>query len=282
MTKWPGSVAHFGKPSTTVREKVVIRGGGEMGSGVADALHRAGFRVVVLDRSPPTSLRHGIAFASALVRSSIVVEGIEGVRCESQRDVRESWSSGRVAVWAAEESPLGGAAPDVLVEARMRGLIHPPVRIDEARVVVAIGPGVEAGRDAHFVIESMRGPRLGQVLTRGEAEPHSGVPGEVRGFTEKRILRAPCEGIFRRELDLGDFVDQGDLVGWVRNEAVCAGLRGMIRGLKLSGIEVGARHKVGDVDPRRDRSLLGVRTDKARAIGRGVLRALRECGVRPS
>ncbi|MAE70473.1 MAG: molybdenum hydroxylase [Gemmatimonadetes bacterium] len=279
--RWPGSGAHFGGPSTPVSETVLIRGGGEMGSAVADTLHRAGFRVVVLDRSPPTSLRHGIAFASALLKGSIVVEGVEGVLCESRREVLDAWSRNRVAVCVQAMCAFAGERPDVLVEARMRGLIDPPVRIDEARVVVAIGPGIVAGRDAHFVIESMRGPRLGRVLTHGEAEPHSGVPGEVLGFSEERILRAPREGVFRRVLDLGDFVDPGDVVGWVEGGALRSRLRGMIRGLKLSGVEVGAGHKVGDVDPRRDISLLEVRTDKAGAIGRGALLALAGGARRP-
>ncbi|MCC6528398.1 MAG: hypothetical protein IT373_37480, partial [Polyangiaceae bacterium] len=144
------------------------------------------------------------------------------------------------------------------------------------------GPGFVCGRDAHYVLESNRGPSLGRVLSEGSAETHTGVPGEVAGHREDRLLRAPCAGAFTRTRELGDFVEPGDTVGTVAGRAVVARLAGMIRGLKLSGVEVGAGHKVGDVDPRRDRALLGLMTDKAIAVGRGAVDALRLAGLAPA
>jgi xanthine dehydrogenase accessory factor len=129
------------------------------------------------------------------------------------------------------------------------------------------------------VIESNRGPRLGEVITAGRAEDHTGVPGEVLGYREQRVLRAPREGSFVRVLSPGDFVDEGDVVGQVEGVPVRARLRGMVRGLKLTGVAVGSGHKVGDVDPRRDRGLLAVMTDKALAVGRGAVSAAVMAGL---
>jgi xanthine dehydrogenase accessory factor len=160
----------------------------------------------------------------------------------------------------------------------MRSLTEPRTRLGDARVVIGLGPGFEAGVDAHYVVESNRGPNLGEVITRGRAEPHTGIPGTVLGYRRERLLTAPRAGTFERLAEIGDFVEVGDLVGRVDGEEVRARLSGMIRGLKLSGVVVGAGHKVGDVDPRRDRSVPAEMTDKAQAVGRGVLRALEMAG----
>lgn len=261
-----------------MRALAVIRGGGELGTGIGRALALAGLRVLVVDRPLPGSLRLGVAFAAAAVAGRIEVEGVVATHCTSVGEVNAAFGRGEVAVWTGAVDALG-LAPDVLVDARMRSLTAPMARLDEARVVLGVGPGIEAGRDAHFVIESNRGPRLGEVLRAGSAEAYTGIPGDVLGLREQRILRSPCEGPLERVRTLGDFVEPGDLVATVCGQPVCARLGGMIRGLKLSHVEVGAGHKVGDVDPRRERALLGTMTDKAKAVGRGALRALVEAGV---
>lgn len=257
----------------------LVRGGGDLGTGIAHALHLNGWRVVVLDRPLPTALRLTVSFASAAVAAQgrVVVQRVEATRCDGPRDVGLAWASGRVALWTGAEEALRaapGITPDVLVDARMRALTAPSTRLADAPLVVGVGPGFEAGVDAHVVIESNRGPRLGAVITRGRAEPHTGVPGAVAGFKSERLILSPCGGAFERASALGDLVEPGDVVGHVEGAPVRAGLSGMIRGLKLSGVRVGAGHKVGDVDPRRDRALLDEMTDKARAVGRGVLEAV--------
>ena len=261
-----------------MRHLAVIRGGGELGTGVGHALACAGLGVVVLDRALPGALRLRVAFAAASVGGRIAVEGVVAVRCADRAEVDRAIDRGEVAVFTGPPEELG-LAPDVLVDARMRSLTAPMARLDEARVVIGIGPGIEAGRDAHFVIESNRGPHLGEVLRAGCAEAYTGVPGDVLGVREPRILRSPCAGPLARTRDLGDFVEAGDVCATVRGAPVVARIGGMIRGLKLDGVEVGAGHKVGDVDPRRDPTLLGAMTDKAKAVGRGALRALVEAGV---
>lgn len=268
----------------------LIRGGGELATGAAHALHRAGARVLVLERSLPTALRLGVAFASAATHGRITVAGVEAVRATSEAEILAAWQRGQVAVWIDDDltrdfptpERLAGnpmLSPDLIVDARMRQLSQPITRVGDAALVIGIGPGFEVGRDAHFVVESNRGPALGRVIRAGGAEPYTGIPGDVLGFREQRILRAPRAGRLERRHQLGDFVAIGDLVAEVDGAPVRAQLDGMIRGLKLTGVTVGAGHKVGDVDPRRDRSLLTTMTDKALTVGRGVVRATRIGGV---
>ncbi|MCO5170200.1 MAG: selenium-dependent molybdenum cofactor biosynthesis protein YqeB [Planctomycetes bacterium] len=261
-----------------MQQVALVRGGGDLGTGIAHALHLSGRRVVVVDRPLPSALRLTVAFAAAAVAPDgrWTVQGVEALRCARPDDVAAAWAAGRVALWTGPEADLG-LRPDLLVDARMRALTEPSTRRDEAPLVIGVGPGFRAGVDAHAVIESNRGPRLGRVITEGVAEPHTGVPGAVAGYRRERLILSPCAGTFERCRDLGDAVEAGDVVGHVLDDAdgrpVRVGLSGMIRGLKLTGVRVGAGHKVGDVDPRRDRALLLEMTDKARAVGRGVLEA---------
>ncbi|MBW2523514.1 MAG: EF2563 family selenium-dependent molybdenum hydroxylase system protein [Deltaproteobacteria bacterium] len=253
---------------------VLIRGGGELGTGVGHALARAGAQVVVLDRPLPSALRLGVCFASAALEGRVTVAGVTAVHCDEPGAVSTELAAGHVALFTGDEVALA-LRPDALVDARMRRLTEPLSRRDEAPVVVGIGPGFEAGGDVDYVVESNRGPHLGQVVREGAAEAHTGIPGDVEGRREERILRSPAKGRLERVLGLGDFVEQGDVAAYVDGAPVRARLRGMIRGLKLTGVAVGAGHKVGDVDPRRDRELLRTMTDKAQAVGRGAVEALR-------
>lgn len=265
---------------------VLIRGGGELGTAVGHALHSAGLRVVVLDRPLPGTLRHGVAFATAAVEGSVTVRGVTAELCHNRDEVARDLidavlARGQVPVFTREEGALG-LDPDVIIDARMRQLSEPLTDIGTAPLVIGIGPGFVAGRDVHCVLESNRGPRLGEVIEVGAAEQHTGTPGEVLGFREERLLRAPCKGTFVRKLSLGEDVEVGDVVGHVDDEPVVVGLRGMVRGLKLTGVVVGRNHKVGDVDPRRDRALLREMTDKALAVGRGAVRAVALGGLLPA
>jgi xanthine dehydrogenase accessory factor len=252
-----------------------------MGTGAGHALVRAGLRLLVLEQPLPGALRWGVAFAAAVVEGQVTVEGVEAVLCPEPHAFAPLWGRGAAAVWTGAD-PLDPLEPAVLIDARMRQLSSPRISIARAPLVLGIGPGFEAGVDVHVVVESNRGPRLGALVRAGRAEAHTGVPGLVEGHRDERVLRAPVSGILRRRRELGDFVEVGEVVAEVDGQPVVARLGGMIRGLKLTGVRVGQGHKVGDVDPRRDRRLLTTMTDKARAVGRGVLEAVREAGMLPS
>ena len=255
----------------------VLRGGGDLGTGVALALLRAGWRVVVHDRPRPTALRLQVAFAYAAVVGRWQVAGVTAVRADDLEAVRGALAMGDVAVWVGGlDVLLGGLTPDALVDARMRGLSSRDLDIGAAPLVIALGPGWVAGRDCHAVIETNRGPDLGKVIAAGSAQAHTGVPGELLGRSHERVLRATVAGKLVRALEIGDFVCAGDVVAHVGGEPVIAAIDGMVRGLKLDGCEVGAGHKVGDIDPRRDPGLLAEPTDKALLVGAGVVRALQE------
>jgi xanthine dehydrogenase accessory factor len=163
--------------------------------------------------------------------------------------------------------------PDVLVDAILAKK-NLGTSINDAPLVIALGPGFEAEKDAHFVVETNRGHNLGRLLTSGSAEPDTGTPGPVMGITTDRVLRAPSDGIFQNSLDIGDLVKRGDVIGSVGSEPLKASIDGVIRGLIRPGIEVPAGLKIGDIDPRGNKSFCYTISEKARAIGGTVLEGI--------
>ncbi|MFZ4579590.1 MAG: selenium-dependent molybdenum cofactor biosynthesis protein YqeB [Myxococcota bacterium] len=262
---------------------VVVRGGGDLGSGVVVALRRAGWRVVVQDLPRPTALRLTVAFASAALSGRVQVGEFTGVHAPTLDAVHQSLQCGNVPVWTGDLAELlAQLRPHALVDARLRGLSDADLTPAVAPVVVALGPGWRAGEHCTYVIETQRGPDLGRVLDHGTAQLHTGIPGDVQGLTNERLLRSPTAGVLRRHKEIGDLVEAGDVVATVDGQPVVAAISGMIRGLRLDGLWTEQGRKVGDVDPRRDRTLLDVPSDKAERVGAGVVEALRRAPADPS
>ena len=146
--------------------------------------------------------------------------------------------------------------------------------LSDAPLVIGLGPGFRAGVDVHMVIETNRGHNLGRVLLTGAAEANTGIPGDIGGYAQERVLRAPCGGIFTTEAEIGDLVGQGELIGAVDGTPVAAGIAGVIRGLLRGGMEVERGAKLGDIDPRGDVGYCSTVSDKALAIGGAALEAI--------
>jgi xanthine dehydrogenase accessory factor len=252
---------------------VVVRGGGDLGSGAVASLHKAGFPVVVLEVPSPLAIRRTVSFATAVDDGEITIEGIRGVRVSSAAEAVQVAGGGRVAVLVAPTLPEFPVAPGVIVDARMakRSIDTTP---SDAALVVALGPGFRVGRDCDVVIETMRGHRLGRVLWDGEAIPDTGVPGRVGGETAKRVVRATRQGVVRWRVSIGDVVDSGDRLGTVGDEAVTAPLGGVVRGLISEGFEATEGLKICDIDPRAEPAACFEVSDKARLVGAGVLEAV--------
>jgi xanthine dehydrogenase accessory factor len=253
---------------------VVIKGGGDLATGVAHRLHRAGMPVVVTELAQPTVIRRAVALASAVYEGQVEVEGLVARLVESDREIRAALAEGQVPVVI---DPLAKVIPrlrpPVVVDAIMVKR-NTGTSITDAPIVIGLGPGFTAGVDVHAVIETNHGHNLGQVILAGRAEPHTGVPGPTAGFTVERVLRAPCEGTFTGERRIGDAVEAGEVVASVAGEPVVARISGVLRGLLADGLFVKVGMKMGDVDPRGVREHCFTISDKARAIGGGVLEAI--------
>ncbi len=152
--------------------------------------------------------------------------------------------------------------------------------INDAPIVIGVGPGFEAGRDVHYVVESKRGHYLGRVITSGSAFANTSVPGDVKGFTTERVIRNHKAGNFRPHAAIGDMVKKGDIVGYIDEEPILARIDGVVRGMLMDEMVVGENFKCGDIDPRGVLDHCYTISDKARAIGGGVLEAILRGEVR--
>jgi xanthine dehydrogenase accessory factor len=253
---------------------VVIKGGGDLATGVVHRLHRVGMQVVVTELAQPTVIRRAVAVASAVYEGQVEVEGLVARLVGSDQEIRAALAESQVSVIIDPQGEvITRLRPTVVVDAIMAKR-NTGTRITDAPIVIGLGPGFTAGVDVHAVIETNRGHNLGRVILSGSAEPHTGVPGPTAGYTVERVLRAPCEGTFTGKRHIGDLVEAGEVVASVAGELVMAKISGVLRGLLANGLFVKAGMKVGDVDPRGVREDCFTISDKARAIGGGVLEAI--------
>ncbi|MDI7275889.1 MAG: selenium-dependent molybdenum cofactor biosynthesis protein YqeB [Anaerolineae bacterium] len=266
---------HASGPTVGFRPNlVVIRGGGDLASGVAHRLHRSGLRVVMTEIAQPRALRRAVSFASAVYDGSITVEGVTARLARSAAEASAILDSREVAILVDPDAHEAlSLHPEVLVDAIMakRNL---GTRSGDAPIVIGLGPGFSAGEDVHLVVETARGHHLGRLITAGSAEPNTGVPGPILGYARERVLFSPADGVFRGSRQIGEQVQAGDTVGEVAGLPVRAGIAGVLRGLLRDGLVVRAGEKVGDVDPRGVVEYCTTISDKARAIAGGVLEGI--------
>ena len=253
---------------------ILIRGGGDLATGVAARLHRAGFSVVVLEIEQPLAVRRGVALAEAVYAGRIRIEEIEAAHAAGVQDLPAILNAGAIPVLVdAQAECLAKLAPLVIVDGRMRKAPSELPR-DGARLTIGLGPGFTAGVDCHAVVETRRGHRLGRVIWDGPAALDTGIPEAVDGYAVDRVLRAPSPGVMRGLREIGAVVRRGETLLAIDGVTVRAPFDGALRGLLHDGLRVETGTKVGDLDPRGDPRYCTDISDKALAVGGGVLEAV--------
>ena len=267
-----------------VRPWVLVRGAGDLATGVIVRLYRCGFRVITTECADPSAIRRKAALCEAVWRGT---SKVEGVRCRCVSDVAQA-----AAVSRTGEVPL-------LVDERAAciGVLRPAAVVDAilakhnlgtdrslAQITIGIGPGFTAGEDVDAVVETMRGHHLGRVIRQGAAIPDTGVPGAIAGYTVERVIHAPAAGRMRfvkdetgAAVDIDVIVRAGQTIARIGETPVSATINGVLRGLIREGYPVSAGLKIADIDPRPEQAAYcDTISDKARAIGGGVVEALLE------
>jgi xanthine dehydrogenase accessory factor len=253
---------------------VLIKGAGDLASGIACRLHACGFSLMMTDLPIPTTVRRTVAFSPAIYQGQATVEGVTALRCTTLAEAEAALAQGAIGVLADPEARIREAwQPDVVVDAIL-AKENLGTTLHDAPIVIGVGPGFTAGQDCHCVVETKRGHYLGRCIYSGSAIPNTGVPGDIGGYTTERILRAPCDGIFSPTVSIGDQVEAGAVCGMVAGEPMRSQITGVVRGLLQEGVPVTKGLKSGDVDPRCAPEHCLTVSDKARAIGGGVLEAI--------
>ena len=294
---------------------IICRGAGDLATGIIHRLHRAGHRVIALETDYPAAIRRQVSFCEAVYDGSAVVEGVTArlvpALADAETDtetysgendtpaahiVSEKWDSSAIeAVLEAGEVPLlidqkgesiALLKPDVVVDAIIAKK-NLGTTIDMAPLVIGVGPGFTAGQDVHLVIESMRGHNLAHIITDGMAQPNTGVPGNIAGFTSERVIHAPAAGYIHDVRKIGDIVQKGDEIARIYPDKesydnalseyvpVNATITGIIRGLIREGYYFRKGFKIADIDPRESEiTNCFTISDKARSIAGSVLEAV--------
>lgn len=252
---------------------VVVRGGGDLGSGVVFRLRHAGFPVIVLELDRPMAIRRAVAVASAVLEGRTLIEDIDAILVDEPVAALEISSSGAVPVMISPQLPPAPITPSVVVDARLAKR-NIDTTIDDAPLVVALGPGFTAGRDCDAVIETMRGHLLGRVMWEGTATPNTGLPGVLGGKSSERVIRAPTPGVLNWRVSIADMVAAGEVLGDINGVPIRARIGGVVRGLLPSGYDVEWNSKLADIDPRSDPAACYEVSDKALAVGGGAVEAV--------
>ena len=254
--------------------KILVKGAGDIASGVAFQLHQAGFRVLMTDVEKPTSIRRTVCFSEAIVNRRTTVEGVTAVRIDRVSEAEHVFEEGMIPVIVDPEAACNGEYhADAVVDAIL-GKENLGTTIHDAPVVIALGPGFCAGVDCHAVIETMRGHTMGRIYYEGSAKPNTGIPGVIAGFSIERILRAPASGTFQQVKQIGDLVNAGDICAYVDGVPLTASIAGVLRGILPTGTAVYEGMKSGDVDPRGAVVNCYTISDKALCMGASVVVAL--------
>ena len=294
---------------------IICRGAGDLATGIIHRLHRAGHRVIALETDYPAAIRRQVSFCEAVYDGSAAVEGVTArlvpALADAETDTEtysgindtpaahiasEKWDSAAIeAVLEAGEVPLlidpkgesiALLKPDVVVDAIIAKK-NLGTTINMAPLVIGVGPGFTAGQDVHLVIESMRGHNLARIITDGMAQPNTGVPGNIAGFTSERVIHAPAAGYIHDVRKIGDIVQKGDEIARIYPDKesydnalseyvpVNATITGIIRGLIREEYYFREGFKIADIDPRESElSNCFTISDKARSIAGSVLEAV--------
>ncbi len=262
--------------SVPVKDLVIaIKGAGEMATGIACRLYRANIKnIFMMETDHPRAVRRTVSFCEAVFDGAVTVEGITAIKAPDKYRIPFIWQKNEIAVvvdpaWAAIKAIQPHVVIDAIIAKKNLG-----TTMTEAPLTIGLGPGFDAGSDVHLVIETNRGHNMGRVISKGPAEPNTGIPGDIGGKTVERVPRAPCKGVFYTDLRIGDLVKKGDTVAHVDDTPVLAQISGMVRGLIRNNSTVNKGLKIGDIDPRGESASCDTISEKARSIGGAVLEAI--------
>ena len=254
--------------------KILIKGAGDLATGIASRLYGCGHQIVMTELELPLTVRRSVALSRAVYEKCAEVENMTGICAGSRKEIEDILEKGNIAVVVDEKAEIRRwFCPDVVIDAILakRNL---GTSITDAPLVIGVGPGFTAGEDCHCVVETKRGHTLGSLIWQGSAIPNTGVPGDVGGYTAERLIRAAADGIMEPKVQIGQQVEKGQIVAETGGIPVRAQMSGIVRGMLQSGVWVKRGLKIGDIDARSDVSHCMSVSDKARAIGGGVLEAV--------
>lgn len=254
---------------------IIVRGGGDIASGVIQKLYRCGYTLLILEIDKPTSVRKTVCYGEAIYQGKFTLENITSTHCQTMDDIKKAWIKKEIPVVVDPKGEyITKLKPFCVIDAILAKK-NIGTNKEMAPITIGLGPGFIAGKDVNIVVETKRGHQLGRLIFEGKAEVNTGEPGEILGYTYQRVLRAPSDGRIEPFYKIGDYIDKGAKVAIVGDKPVYAEISGILRGMIEKDLYVKKGLKIGDIDPRIDEvENFSTISDKARAIGGAVLEAI--------
>lgn len=254
---------------------VIVRGGGDLASGTIHKLHRSGFKILVLETYNPTSIRRNVCYSEAIYNGKITIENTTAIKVSNFNEILKCWQNNKIPITVDPHGKfIEILKPKILVDAILAKK-NLGTKINMAEITIALGPGFQAGKDVHAVIETMRGHNLARIILKGEAMKNTGIPGEIGGYSKERVIYSPGKGTIKNVREIGDFVSSGEILAYVDNLEIKTEISGLLRGLIRNGSKIEKGLKIADVDPRcHEIKNCYTISDKARNIAGGVLEAI--------
>ena len=252
--------------------KVLLRGAGELASAVAVTLHRVGFKVLMTELPVPLAIRRTVSFSDAMLNGRSEVEGIQSLKADLKNYI-EIINDDKIPILEDSIELLSLIKPNFYIDARMlkTDLID---RRNNAYFTIGLGPGFKVGANCDSVIETKRGHSLGKVIWHGSAQKNTGIPGTIGGQSKNRVIHAESDGKINWCVNIGDEVQEYQVLGEIANLEIRSQISGIVRGLISPLVNVSSRMKIADIDPRGSEIDYKTISDKARNISRGVLEAM--------
>ncbi len=259
---------------------LVVRGGGDLASGVIHRLFRCGYKILILESKKPSAIRREVSFCEAVYDGEAFVEGVLSQRIENVGQCEKIWEQGEIPILVDEDgSSIKSLKPDAVIDAILAKKNMGTTR-EMAPLTIGLGPGFLAGADVDFVVETKRGHDLGRIIEEGWAIPNTGIPGEIGGYGKERVIHSPASGVLHNKARIADLVEKDQEIAWISTEdgdeiPVLATLDGVLRGIIREGYQVFKGMKIADIDPRKEQKKnCNTISDKARCIAGSVVEIL--------
>lgn len=259
---------------------LVVRGGGDLASGVIHRLFRCGYKILILESKKPSAIRREVSFCEAVYDGEAFVEGVLSQRIEDVGQCEKIWEQGEIPILVDEEGlSIKSLKPDAVIDAILAKKNMGTTR-EMAPLTIGLGPGFLAGADVDFVVETKRGHDLGRIIEEGWAIPNTGIPGEIGGYGKERVIHSPASGVIHNKAKIADLVEKDQEIALICTEdgdenPVLASLDGVLRGIIREGYQVFKGMKIADIDPRKEQKKnCNTISDKARCIAGSVVEIL--------
>ena len=251
---------------------LIVRGGGDLASGVIHRLYKCGYQVLVLECERPSAIRRKVSFGEAVYDGTSSVEGVTGRLIKDVSECRKVWDKKEIPILVDENADVvSELKPDALIDAILARAMAP--------LTIGLGPGFTARMDVDYVVETQRGHNLARVIEEGTAAPNTGIPGIIAGYGKERVIHSPAAGMIHNYSEIGDIVEKDQIIAMVDETPVYASLTGVLRGIIRDGFVVPEGMKIADIDPRKEQKKnCDTISDKARCIAGSVVRSLVEEG----